>query len=342
MVRTLTLTATLEPYEQVPLYAKVAGYVSSLGVDIGDRVHKGQVLATLEVPEIQDQHVQAQNALRQHNAELLRAQAEEELRKAIFSRSEGLRKKDAITQQDMEEARAHYKTAQADVELAKSARGGAEARVAELETLMAYARLTSPFDGVVTRRFVDRGALVQAATANNNITPIVTVARIDILRAFIDVPEPDAEFVARGESAVLQVAALSSAQRRGEVTRLAEALDPATRTMRTEVDLDNSSGELRPGMYGSLTISLENHPRALTIPNAALHREGGASFVYVLEAGRIHRRHVETALASDERVEIVAGVSEGESTIVRGSGLKEGARARVFGEAGRTLAGGAR
>ena len=147
----ITLTATIEAYEQVALYAKVAGYVKTLDVDIGDRVRAGQLLATLEVPEIQSQ--------------LRRAQSDAELAQIVFTRSQRLRAREAFTKEDLDNARANFQATQA--------------RLNEIKTMLNYSRITSPIHGVVTRRFVDPGALMQAATSTNNATPIVTVARVD-------------------------------------------------------------------------------------------------------------------------------------------------------------------
>lgn len=322
--RDLSLTATVEAYEQVPLYAKVSGYVRSLPVDIGDHVAKGQMLATLELPEIQQQYVQADGTLAESRAQLRKAEAEAGLAQTIFVRSKGLRAKDAITQQEMDEASAQYETAKAGVEVARSQKRSAEARLAELKTLLAYAQIIAPFDGIVTRRFVDPGALMQAATSNNNITPVVTVARIDLVRVFIDVPEPSAPYLHRGEPAMLEVGAIPGRKFDSRITRYADALDPATRTMRTEVDLPNADGSLRPGMYGNLTVTLENRADALSLPSSAVHQDDRGTFVYVLRDGKAVERRVHLGLESDQRVEIMDGLSDGVHVITATPGLKDG------------------
>lgn len=267
VTRTITLTANVEAYAQVTLFAKVAGYVRTIDVDIGDSVRKGGLIATLEVPEIDQQGRVAQSEVAERQADVNKARAAAELAMVIFARSERLRARDAITQQDMDEVRARHATANAEVEVADSRLRAAQAHFAEVRAVLAYARITSPFDGIVTRRFVDPGALIQAAIAGNNVTPIVTVARIDIMRVFVDVPEPDAPFISRGQTAVLRVGSLPRHAFKGSVTRYAEALDPATRTMRTEVDLSNPEKTLHPGMFGDLTIRIIDHADALTLPN---------------------------------------------------------------------------
>ncbi len=314
MVRTITLSAGVEAFEQTPLYARVAGYVESVTVDIGDRVAEGQVVATLEVPELTEQSVQAEQ-------QLARAKAEATLQRTVLARSEGLRAKDAITAQDLDEARARAAKAAAELRLA-------EARVSELRTLAAYAKLRAPFSGIVTRRFVDRGALVQASTSSNS--PLVTVARIDTVRVFADVPEPEVAFVDREDRAELEVAALPGRRFTGHITRFAGALDPASRTMRTEVDFPNSDAPLRPGMFGTLTIALETHPEALTVSETAVRREKVRALVYVLDGDHAVERVVKTGFAADGHVEIVEGLEESEAVITSGlTSVSDGARVRL-------------
>ncbi len=339
--RDLSLTATVEAYEQAPLYAKVSGYVKSLAADIGDHVSKGQVLATLEVPEVQQQYAQASGTLAERQAQLRRAEAEAGLAETILVRGKALRAKDAITQQEMDEASARSETAKAEVEVARSAERSAEARLAELKALLAYAQIAAPFDGIVTRRFVDRGALTQAATSNNNITPLVTVARIDLVRVFVDVPEPSAPYVNRGAPATLEAAAIPGHKFKGSVTRFAGVLDPATRTMRTEVDLPNADAALRPGMYGNLTIALETRPDALTLPPAVVHQGDRGAFIYLLRDGKAVECRVRLGLESDQRTEIVDGVNDRVHVISTAQELKDGTPVIVASHGGRNPLAGA-
>jgi RND family efflux transporter MFP subunit len=323
--REVVLTATVEAYEQVPLYAKVAGYLKTINVDIGDRVKQGELLAILEAPEVDQRYRAAQSDTAEGQADLDKARADAELAGVIFVRSKDLRAKEAITQEDMDEARARHAAADAQVEVAASRLRAAQARMAEASALLSYLRITSPFDGIVTRRFVDPGALLQAATGNNTVSAIVTIARMDIVRVFVDVPEPDAPLITIGEPAALRVGALPQHAFKGSVTRYAGALDPATRTMRTEVDLVNYDGMLRPGTYGDLTIHAVDRRDALTVPGGAIHHDDQGAFVYVLDSGRALRRTVETGVTSGDFVEITRGIDDhtrviGESSAELSSG----------------------
>ena len=334
VARTITLSAGVEAFEQAPVYAKVGGYVDRITVDIGDRVTEGQVLAVLEIPEMADQSAQAEQQLAQQRAEVTKAEAEAALQKIVFTRSQGLRAKDAITEQDLDEARARAAKAVAELELARARGKGAEARVAELRALTQYATLHAPFAGVVIRRFVDRGALVQASSSNN--APLLIVARTDTVRVFADVPEPDVPFISRGDRAVLEAAALRGRTFAGQITRFAEALDPSSRTMRTEIDLPNADGILRPGMYGTVAIAVETHADALTVPEAAVQRGKTRAVVYIVDGDRAAERIVKPGLTAEERVEILEGLGDGDRVITSGVvGLSEGAPVQVV-EAPRT------
>jgi len=306
--RTVVLTASIEAFEQSPLYAKVSGYVKALNVDIGDRVQQGQELATLEVPEMTHQRASARAAVAEQSAAVAKAEADAELARVIFVRAEGLRKKDAITEQELEEARARHLTAQADAELARARHSRAKSELNELDSLMAYSRIRAPFAGVITRRFIDPGALVQAATANNNVTPIVTVSKTDLLRAVVEVPEPDAPYVRKGDPASIRLAAMGSGVLEAHVSRTSGALDPATRTMRAEVDLQNPQGTVAPGMFGELTIHTRRTAR-LALPARTLHKDERGAFVFVIRGGRLHKRAVVTGASADGVIEILDGIS---------------------------------
>lgn len=331
LARTITLAAGLEAYEQAPVYAKVAGYVASITVDIGDRVTEGQVLATLDIPEMAQQYAQAENELAEQRAEVARAEADATLKKVVFERSRGLRAKDAIAEQDLDQARAEAAKANAELHLAQARAKSGEARLAELRALMDYARLRAPFAGIVTQRFLDRGALVQAATASAGVSPVVTVARIDTVRAFVDVPEPDVPFVDAADPATLDVVSIPGRRFEGQVTRFAGALDPSSRTMRTEVDFPNPDGTLRPGMYGTMTIAVENHPDALTVPESTVRRQKDRATVYVVDADRAVERAVATGLAADGRVEILEGLTERDRVIASGvASVSDGTPVKVL------------
>lgn len=331
VARTLSLPGSVEAFEKAKLYAKVAGYLEQIHVDIGDQVKKGQVLAVLDIPEMPPEYAQAEAELTEAQAQYAKAQADYALQKVIHERSQTLRAREAITQQDLDEAKARHGVAAAGVKLAQARIDNVRAHLGKLKTLMDYAKITAPFDGIVTERFVDPGALIQAATtASVNIAPVVTVQRVATVRVFADVPEPDVPTVDRGDPATLVLSALPQKKFEGEVARFASALDPSTRTMKVEVDFPNPDGLLRPGMYGNLTLALETKAEALTLPAAALVVQQGKTFVYIIQDGHVRRGEVTTGIDDGIRVEIVKGLQGNEEVVVAGaSAVNDGSAVRA-------------
>jgi RND family efflux transporter MFP subunit len=329
--RTLTLPGSVEAFEKAKLYAKVAGYLEKIHVDIGDRVKQGQVLAVLDVPEMTMEYAQAEAELTEAKAQHAKVQADYELQKVIHERSKTLRAREAITQQDLDEAKAKYEVAAAGVKLAQARIDNTQAHLSKLKTLVDYAKIKAPFDGIVTERFVDPGALIQAATtASVNISPVVTVQRADTVRVFVDVPEPDVPAVDQGDPATLVLSALPQKKFEGVVTRFASALDPSTRTMKVEVDFPNPEGLLHPGMYGNLTLALETRAEVLTLPATALLTERDRTFVYVVEDGKARKVEVTTGIDDGIRVEIVKGLQGTEAVVVAGaSAVTDGGAVRA-------------
>src|SRR5713101_7877029 len=331
MIRSISLSASVEAFATARLYAKVAGYLDKISVDIGDWVTKGQVLAVLDVPEMAMEYTQAEAELAEAKAQQVKAQADYSLQKVVLERSKTLRAREAITPQQLDEATAKCEVAAAEVTLVHSRIDNARARLGKLKTLMEYTKITAPFEGIVTERFVDPGALIQAATtASVNVSPMVTVQRADIVRVFVDVPESEVPAVDRGDPVTLVLSALPEKKFAGAVTRFASALHPSTRTMKVEIDFPNPEGLLRPGMYGNLTLNLETHAEALTLPVPALVSEKGKTFVYVVEDGKARRVEVTTGIDDGIRVEITKGLQGNEEVIVAGgSAVTDGGAVRA-------------
>jgi len=339
--RQVSLPATLDAFEQVTLYAKTAGYLKWIKADLGDRVRRGEVLAEIDVPEIapeikgsEAEVERARANIGNQRAELERAKADLDLKKLTYDRLKSIREQepDVIPQQQVDEAKAQYEVARATVtvadskiKIAESEASKAEAARARLNTIMGFSRIIAPFDGVVTKRHADPGTLIQQATSQTNVSPVVTVARIDTLRVFIDVMELDVPFIKAGNPAVITVDALPGKTFEGTTTRFATALDPKTRTMRTEIDILNRGGELRPGMYGQVKLTLEVRENALTVPARALAIEGSKTYVFTAVDGKAKRVEVKTGLDDGINVEITGGLTEQERVIVSDrTGIKDG------------------
>jgi membrane fusion protein, multidrug efflux system len=327
LVRKITLPGTLTALNEATIYGKVAGYLRSIRVDKGDRVRRGEVLAVLEVPEMVKEIDQAQAAHQQAVADLSRAKAEADLQAATFGRYQEVHTKDpdAISKQELDQYRSKNEVAEADVEIAKAKVNTAHANVERLVALQQYAEISAPFSGVVTARFVDPGALIQAATSSMQGQAIVTIQDLDTIRVYVNVPEVNVPLIHIGTPASLTTAAYPGKVFTASVTRFAEALDPASRTMKTEIDVPNRQHLLRPGMYANVTLGIEKIQNALVLPDSALVVEGSREFVWVVRNGTAHQVEVETGLDNGAETEIRLGVNEDAQVVVVGKdSLAEG------------------
>ncbi|HRE83247.1 MAG TPA: efflux RND transporter periplasmic adaptor subunit [Opitutaceae bacterium] len=301
--RYLTLPGTLRANQQVTLHAKVAGYLKTITVDKGDSVNAGQLLTELELPEIVAERAQ-------HQAELKIALTESE-------RIKEARKKapDLITPQLAD-------TADARVAIAEAALG-------YNDSMQRYARITAPFAGLVTMRYVDPGAFIPAATANSTSAAIVTLMDYSTIRVRVPVPEVESARVQVGQPVVITTDSLPGKTFAGKVSRHTGALDEATRSLLVEADLPNSDLVLRPGMYAVVKIGIERHTNVVRVPASALVREKAAGFLFLLEDGKAKRVPVNYGFNDGAYVEIVEGIPEnarvilpGKAALVSGQAIK--------------------
>jgi len=328
----LSIAGQFLPYQNVELHAKVAGYIRHIDVDIGDRVHTGQVLAVLEIPELVAQVDEAQAAVHHAEEEILRSQSDVARAQAdyVALHANAVRLVNAnqarpglIAEQELDDATAKDQAAQAQVEAAKSALAASKQQLAVAKAnqqhyaaLSDYSRIIAPYDGVVTWRFSDTGALVQAGTSNTSGLPVVTVAQVNVLRLRIPVPESLAAKVRIGDSADVHVQATGE-HFTGKVARFTNALDTSTRTMQVEIDVPNPDYHLQPGMYADVTLSANSRPDVLVAPIEAIRRSDNKTSVLVVDAqNRVQSREVQVGIESSNQVEILSGVSEGERVIV--------------------------
>ena len=324
VARRLQTNATLAAFEEADLFAKVTGYLSDVRVDIGDHVKAGQVLAVIDIPELEQQLAedQAQLASKQSALETARRQVDHDranrtLQDITLKRQEALFKDQWVPAQMVDQTRADAAVAKANVGVAKANRtlaahqiDLAAATVEKTRALLAYSQIVAPFDGVVARRLVNRGDLVQAPTGTL-MTPLFTVQRIDTIRVFCDVPENDVPLVHIGDPAIVKPSGLEGKPFIGKVTRYSLRLDPETRNMRTEIDLPNPEERLYPGMYAQVSLEMNRRPDVLTVPAAAVGSDGDGSFVNTIADNRITRLAVRTGLTDNGRIEVTAGLSEG-------------------------------
>jgi RND family efflux transporter MFP subunit len=339
----VVLTAEFEPFQEVDVMAKVSGYIRKINVDIGDHVREGQLLATLEVPEIQDDLDRGQAAIDEASAELAtardelqRAEATRQMTQLPYSRILDVSKREPglVPQQEVDEANSRDLVAQAQVSSAKSHVVASEQRIrmseserARFKTLFQYATIDAPFTGVVTKRYANVGSLIQAGTASQTqAMPVVRLSENGLLRLALPVPESDVPLVRLGARVDVKVSALHRTFP-GRVARFADKVDQATRTMKTEVDVPNSTFELVPGMYAEVDLVTEQHKNVLSIPVEAIDGSGDTTRVFsVRKSGAVQIISVRTGIETAHRIELRSGdLQEGDQVVVGSrAGLKNG------------------
>ncbi|MET3299042.1 efflux RND transporter periplasmic adaptor subunit [Bradyrhizobium diazoefficiens] len=324
----LQTNATLEAFEETDLFAKVSGYLSDVRVDIGDHVKAGQVLAVIDVPEMKQELAEAEAQLESKRSSLVSARRQLDHNKADVALQNALAKdreqlgegRNFISDRTLDQVHANADIAKADLGVAEANRDlaanqvdVAAAAVEKVKTLLAYTQIVAPFDGVVARRQVNRGDLVQAATATRT-TPsagsLFTVQRIDTIRVFCDVPENDVAQLRVGDPAIVRPSGFDGRSFTGKVTRFSLRLDPETRNMRTEIDLPNPKEQLYPGTYAEVSLEMNRRPNALMVPTAAVGSDAEGNFVYTITDNRITRLAIKTGLTDNGRTEVIAGLSE--------------------------------
>jgi RND family efflux transporter MFP subunit len=330
---TLTVAGQFQPYQEVDLHAKVSGYIRRINVDIGDRVRAGQVIATLEIPELSAQLLGAQAQVRHSQSEIARAQSEvagaesnHAALHAAYTRLEEAAKQrpGLIAEQELDDARAKDQDSEARINTAKSALeatkeqlGISRADNQRVQSLSDYSVVTAPFNGVITMRYADTGSLIQAGTASNTqAMPVVRVAQSDLLRLRMPVPETDVPYIQVGGQVQVKVQATGKTFL-GKIIRFARALDPSTRTMLAEVDVPNPTLALSPGMYAETVVSLQQRDNVLTIPIQAVVQGDSQPYVLVLDAtNHVQKKIVTLGIQGADKAEITSGLTDNELVIV--------------------------
>lgn len=329
---TLSIAGEFLPYQEVELHAKVAGYIKNINVDIGDRVHKGQVLAVLEIPELVAQVQAAGAGVRHSQEEITHAQNEVSRAEADYAalhaaatrlRQASEARPGLIAEQELDDTTAKDRSSEAQVEAAKSALAASRQQLEvsradqqHYAALSEYARITAPFDGIVTWRYADTGSLIQAGTSNISSMPVVKLSQVNVLRLRIPVPESLAASVHDGEPADIRVKATEE-RLSGKVIRSTDSLDRSTRTMQVEVDVPNGDYKLTPGMYADVSLRIQNDPNALTLPLQAISRSADKTTVLLVNSqNHVEEREIHTGIEGSNRIQILSGLNEGDRVIV--------------------------
>jgi len=333
LVRSQGFTAELRPYQDVDVHAKVAGFVQSITVDVGDRVREGAVLATLEIPELADEVQQADAGVAASEAEVVRAASEvtraesaHDIAHVTATRLTGVSKSQPglVAQEEIDQATGRDKVAEAQLATANAALAAsrqqlavAKANQARTHALFDYTRITAPFAGVITKRYADKGTMIQAGTSSTTqALPLVRLAEDDHLRLVIPVVESVVPHIQVGGAVDVQVPSLKRSFS-GTISRFSDQVDTATRTMHVEVDVPNPTRTLVPGLYALATIVLDRIPNALTVPVQAIDRtDEGVSVLRVGASGALERRTIQIGLETVDAAEVTSGLDEGDLVVV--------------------------
>ena len=344
--REITLSSELVPFQEIDVYAKESGYVKKLLVDYGTHVKAGQVMAILEIPELeaqlQEDQAEIKNATNQVSRaqhELYRYQAQYKALHLQYTRLNGVFESQPgiVAQQDLDDAQgkdlaasAQVDAGQAALEAAQSQLSVARAKLAHDQSLFDYSKITAPFSGVVTERYANLGTLVQAGTSSSTqAIPIAKLSQDDLFRLVIPVPESYVRFIHVGDHVDVRVPSLNRTFP-GKVARFSVDVKEETRTMHTEVDVPNPGRLLMPGLYADADVTLEHKEDIPTVPLQALNHEGDKTTVFVVNTnGEIEDRPVSLGIQTASDAEVVAGLREGEQVVVsdRG-GLTPGEKVR--------------
>lgn len=330
--RELALSGEFRPFQVVEVHSKVAGYVKKIFVDVGDRVKAGQLLATLEIPEMQDELAQAAAEGRRTTAEVARAKGDLERAEAnralvdlSYSRLASVTKTEPglIAQQEIDEALARKRAAEAQVAAAKAALAASEQQIQitqasgrRTQTMSEYSQIRAPFSGMITKRYADTGAMIQAGTASQSqAMPVVRLSQMDRLRMVVPVPESAVALIRVGKPVSIRVNSLGKTFN-GRISRFTGDVQLSTRTMDVEVDVPNPSGVLKPGMYADVILTLEKHENALTVPVQAVSTRDGKRYVLAVRQGVLEERRIQAGIETAARIEALSGLAPGDLVVI--------------------------
>jgi membrane fusion protein, multidrug efflux system len=298
----LVLPGSTQGIQEAAIYARTNGYVKEWKVDIGQTVQQGQLLAEIETPEVDQQ--------------LAQMKANYEIAKVTAERWADLVAKKVVSNQEYDQNEKAYEAAKANYE--------------QLQRLQGFQKIVAPFAGVITARNIDNGDLVSAGTSGQP-APLFRIAQTDVLRIYVDVPQTQSRLITLGQSAAVSLREIPSRTFNAKVVRTARAIDPASRTLRTELQVQNADGELFPGMYAEVKFTLPQDPHTLIVPgNAVMIRSDGPNVLVVDLKNTIRSRAVKLGRDLGETVEVASGLDPGESLVANPTdALRDGTEVKV-------------
>jgi len=318
--RPLTLPGAVRPREETVVYPRANGYVRSWKVDIGDKVEEGDLLAEIDTPELDQELAEARAELEKSKASLTQAEVNLTYAGVNLRRSEGLVAEGIAPAQELDDRRAQSQLSEANVNVSRAAVSASQAKLRQLGQLKSYARITAPFAGTVSSRSIERGSLVSPST------PLFRIAQTDTLRVFVNVPQNLAPLVAKGTKARVRIREFPGRTFDAVVARTSGTLDPASRTLNTEVHVPNDKGELLAGMYAEVELDAGAARRFIEIPPTALMNDAAGLRVAVVDANDTIRFRPITIERDAGAVIVVASGLDGSERVVRvaSASLSEG------------------
>jgi membrane fusion protein (multidrug efflux system) len=310
----VVLPGTVQPLQETAMYARANGYVRKWYVDIGAEVRKGQVLAELDLPDVDQQLRQARANAREASATISQAKSQLDFARTTNDRFSALASSGVVSRQQTDQYSSEYEVRQANLEAAHAATGSADANVRRVEELRAFGTITAPFDGVVTMRSAEVGQLVVPGTGQGE--PLFKVAEDDVVRIFVHVPQLYAAGVKRGTEAPVTVRESAGRVFHGTVARTSRELDIATRALLVEVDVPNPDGALVSGMYAKVSLAISRQDSLLSVPATATLIDARGTRVAIVHDGQIHWQAVEIAADLGDRVAIASGLTEEDTVVV--------------------------
>jgi RND family efflux transporter MFP subunit len=340
----ISLPASMQAIQEAAIYARIDGYMKTRGVDIGDHLTAGTVMAEIEAPEIDQQLAQAKAALAHAVAALAQAKANQkqaetrmQLAKVTVDRWQKLVAKGVVSKQDGDDKQGAYDSAAADYDAAGSnvVAAGAdinsqEANVARMEEMRSFERVVAPFDGIVTARNVDPGALITAGSASDK-RELFRMAKTGELRIFVNVPQSYSVAIHPGQTAVIRVNEFQGKQFPGKIVRTSDSLDPSSRTLLTEIHIPNADHMLRPGMFASVRFTLDRTAKTIIAPaGIMLFRTDGPHIALVTADQKLHFEKVVPGRDFGSTIELLAGANEGDRAVLNPTDdLSEGMKVDV-------------
>jgi RND family efflux transporter MFP subunit len=333
-IRKVVLPATTIAYEAANIFARASGYIAERNVDIGSDVKAGDLLAVITAPELDHQIAQAEATLAQNAATLRQTEANRELAAHNWARDAVLVRQGWATQQQGDTDRLNFSALTQAADAGAATVKAQQAQIEVLQQQKAYQRVVAPFNGVVTQRNVDVGSLVQADATTS--TFMFALARSNVMRIQLYVPQEAAVGVRPGITAIVRVAEIPGHLFPGQVTRIADALDPATRTLLTEIDVPNADGELSPGMYSTVELQIPRKTSSLIVPDAAIVFDAQGVYVFAVQNGVVRQHKITEIRDLGTEMEVSQGVKAGDRVVVNPTvDLEDGNKVKVRGAAAR-------